>query len=193
MDGDRFEGAIKRLSHDGLRRRDAVKALAAAVLGITFGGVATGVSDAEPRKGKHKKRCVKPTSACPPDPTTCCSKQCCLGVGQPEDGAQVCSSKKAVCCTPDQGGGFCDKGFTQCCPPTTQDPNGSCTPSGYTCCTSEQGGGACPSEEPICCPPDPEHQFGSCCAGEGCCNTSKSKARSRPTARTARERGRPRQ
>ncbi|HEU5432879.1 MAG TPA: hypothetical protein VFU81_14525 [Thermomicrobiales bacterium] len=189
MDGDRSDGLIKGLSAHGLERRDALKTVAVGALGLALDRLALDRAGATAHKRKHKKRCVKPRKACPMDPATCCSQQCCLEIGAPEGGPLVCSQKNAVCCTAANGAGACDPDFPQCCPPTDQDPTGSCTPTGFTCCTSKEGGGACRPDQPTCCPPDTANPDGWCCAGADCCAAPGANARARSAPRAPREGG----
>ena len=115
-----------------------------------------------------------PPSPPPPPPCTgqllcvgACCDQCCPPLtGQAQDVDVQCAGADDVCCSATSGGGFCFAD-EKCCPPTTQDPLGTCadTPDAV-CCNSDQGGGWCPSGatccfqngcgvpgESTCCPP----------------------------------------
>ena len=55
------------------------------------------------------------------------------------------------------------------CPPTAEDPQDICFPSGTVCCGSALGGGACYAGQ-ACCPPSLDYPSGSCAqADEHCC------------------------
>lgn len=144
---------------------------------------------------------VSPPPAPPsPPPPTCtgqllcvgaCCDQCCPPLtGQAQDVDVQCAGAEDVCCSATSGGGFCFAD-EKCCPPTTQDPLGTCadTPDAV-CCNSDQGGGWCPSGatccfengcgipgESACCPPavgggECPVDFPACCpeeVGFSCC------------------------
>jgi hypothetical protein len=65
-------------------------------------------------------------------------------------------------------GGTCSGDTPQCCPATTQDPEGFCTFADDTCCTSAEGGGSCPPDQPKCCPPTEQDPLGFCTSGDTC-------------------------
>jgi hypothetical protein len=102
----------------------------------------------------------------PPPPAVCpgktacaglCCDQCCLPIPGSTDPEDRCAGPASVhtCCPASQGGGFCDVG-EKCCPPTEQEPIGTCGDSlTAVCCDSDHGGGWCPSGA-------------TCCAGGGC-------------------------
>jgi hypothetical protein len=71
-------------------------------------------------------------------------------------------------------GGNCGAAYPQCCPATTQDPQGFCTLPEDVCCTSAQGGGACPESLPKCCPPTTQFENGLCGdPDDTCCPSNK--------------------
>jgi hypothetical protein len=117
LDETRFD-TLTQVFSDGATRRTAFRLLT----GGTLAGVAgwLGLRDGE-AKHKHKKKRKKrgcPTY-CPPtiwDP---------LG---------LCAPGPAVCCTSEEGGGFCHPGQT-CCPPFPGFPDGACADPGYFCPT----------------------------------------------------------
>jgi hypothetical protein len=66
-------------------------------------------------------------------------------------------------------GGQCPFAAPQCCPPTTQDPQGSCAAVDEVCCTSAEGGGVCPADMPTCCPPTTKFEEGFCAVHDATC------------------------
>jgi hypothetical protein len=141
VDGNRFDGLIKRFSSDGLGRRDAAKAVVGGALGIAIGRAAIDVASA-------KKRCKKDFSTCPTDPAKCCTKECCPPFNG--EGDDFCRPKNGVCCSAADGGSFCPSDFPTCCGIGPRQRFGLCTPPGANCCTIESGGGWCAAGEECC-------------------------------------------
>ncbi|HEU0114620.1 MAG TPA: hypothetical protein VFQ80_08085, partial [Thermomicrobiales bacterium] len=81
MEDQRFDGLIKRLSIGQTPRRGALRTLAGGALGLALGRATIDAADAKNRK--HKKTCAKTFKTCPADSQQCCSKECCLQLGEP--------------------------------------------------------------------------------------------------------------
>jgi hypothetical protein len=170
MDNDRFDDLTRALA--AVRsRRGALASLGAGIAAAISPGLDADDAGARRRRRKRRRR-KKKVIVCVPN---CALQECgpngCGGSCGTCGSRRTCVSGTCVCSVTDCGNGLCCPARSpQCCPPTTQDPEGSCTQTGRTCCTSEQGGGACPVERPKCCEATPENRRGLCLlTSEVCC------------------------
>jgi hypothetical protein len=138
MDDTRFDVWIRNLASESAPRRDALKGLAAAVLGIAIGQLVLDEAGAKRRKKKRKKRknlCPSPKLVCTDNNNAagCCRTECCLHILEPEGGETVCRPPGYVCCTAEEGGGACDPDHPFCCAPTDEEPEGYCSVTAAGC------------------------------------------------------------
>ncbi|HEU0116517.1 MAG TPA: hypothetical protein VFQ80_17635 [Thermomicrobiales bacterium] len=152
MDDRSFDAFAKSLV-DRTTRRTAVKTLAAGAFGVSL--VRLQREDAA-----AKKRCRNTGAVCSPvSPNACCSGAltCCPPYIMGGETEPQCAPKGALCCTPSQAGGYCDKG-DQCCETSPRWRFGICESAEGECCTDEWWG-SCPSGTHCCNDPEPA----SCC------------------------------
>jgi hypothetical protein len=146
VDDRRFDALIASVARDGLPRRTALKGVAGAAVGLSLARLGLAGGDVEAKNKRRKKRRKKNTNRCPRGtqrcningPNRCCGTECCLFVNEPAGGETFCRSAADVCCTAAQGGGSCGPDFPYCCPPTGDDPEGSCGEIPEDCETSLQ-------------------------------------------------------
>jgi len=108
------------------------------------------------------------TGCCPAEFPQCCSSGR-AGGERGQNAGDVCAPNTSRCCPVSQGGGACDNPTPQCCPPTNQDPFGSCAAVDAACCGNNTGGGSCPAPFTQCCPPQTPAQRSQFGATGGCC------------------------
>jgi hypothetical protein len=175
MDAERFDDLLRRLTRSsGTSRRALLAGFAGglvAALGVTLSG---DDADAKRRRyrGRRKRRSVR--RRCVPN---CANKTCggdgCGGSCGTCGNNRICLNGTCVCRLKDCDSGLCcPASAQQCCPPTTQEPIGSCAPSENTCCDSDEGGRSCPPGFPQCCKATTQNPRGLCLqSDEGCCDT----------------------
>ena len=170
MDDKRFDDLVRTLLSP-LGRRGIVAGL---LSGLLASLLPREIEAKNRRRKRRRKRRRRRSRFCIPD---CTNKTCgpngCGGSCGRCGKRRICLNGTCMCRDSDCGNGLCcNANAPQCCPPTTQNPNGSCTRAGRVCCTSEQGGGSCPPERPQCCPVTTQNPRGLCVgATEVCCSS----------------------
>jgi hypothetical protein len=172
MESERFDELI-RGAFAGATRRSVVRVGAGALAATALATLSHGPSDVDAKKKKKKKKKRCPSNRPVKCGNGCCPgnfSKCCESASEPVN-SFTCNPPSFTCCTLEEGGGSCGPSAPKCCPPTDQDPFGTCAEDGGVCCTSEQGGGSCPEDLPTCCPLDCCEDGATCCGPDGECPT----------------------
>lgn len=137
MDDNRFGLLTRTIQNEAAVRRGAMKGALGAALGLSLGKLALGDAAAKKKKKKCKKcpKCPTGCTSCSDgnDAEGCCDVDCCLHVGEDDGGFTFCRSDSQTCCAAAEGGGACPEDNPFCCPPTPEQPDGTCTASAAVC------------------------------------------------------------
>lgn len=142
MNDTRFDTATRAIRAGAIERRDSIKGLLGAGLGLALGGLALGQQEA---KGKKKKKpCPPACTRCSDgnDSSGCCRIECCPGINEPDGGQTFCRAAHTVCCSAEESGGSCSRDFPFCCAGTPENPDGFCSSTADGCSALPRGAAA---------------------------------------------------